>query len=299
MPTEPLIDWPQPFLELASFVASFLAAGAAGFWIAVLRRMPASAAGAEERRLFEQIAARAAGLGLAGAAINLALLASRLPGNAAQRHVTVPALVAGNPMLAIQITLMVVAILGFTFAAVRRTAGWPIAVVAVIAIPLRGAAFGQWARIVNPVHMLAGGLWIGTLFILVAVGLGTTLRSRLSSERRGAIAADMVNAFSPLALAASATLAIFGVITAWRNLKYLAALWTTPYGIALIIKLVAVAAVVAFGAWNWRRHKPRLGSEVAALALRRSASAELALAALVLVITAVLVSLPSPKLPGG
>jgi putative copper export protein len=41
--------------------------------------------------------------------------------------------------------------------------------------------------------------------------------------------------------------------------------------------------------------RPRLGTEEAAQAIRRSATAELAFAAVVLVITAVLVSLPAPK----
>ena len=299
MAAEPLIEWPKPFLELASFIAAFLSAGAVGFWFTVLRRMPGRRAGADERSLFERISVRAAALGLIGTMISVMLIASRLPGNAARQHVTVPALIGNTPMLAIQIALMILALLGFTFAVVRRTAGWPVAFIAVIALPLRGIAFGQWSRIVKPVHELAGGLWIGTLFVLVLVGLGTLLNSRLASERRGAIAAAMVNAFSPLALVASGLLAIFGVITAWRSLKYLAALWTTPYGITLIIKLMAVAAVVALGAWNWRRQKPKLGSEAGAHALRRSASIELAVAAVVLMITAVLASLPSPELPGG
>lgn len=56
-----------------------------------------------------------------------------------------------------------------------------------------------------------------------------------------------------------------------------------------------VAVVAAFGAWNWRRQKPRLGSESGAVALRGSATAELALAGVALVITSVLVSLPAPK----
>jgi len=298
MPTEPLIPWPKPFFELANFIASFLAAGAAGFWIAVLRRMPGPTAGADERRMFGTIRARAATLGLVGAMIGIVLVASELPATAARQHLTVPGLVAGNPMLAIQIVLMIAATLGYTFAALGRAAGWPIAVAAVIANPLRAVAFGEWLRIVNPTHKLAAGLWIGTLFILVAVGLGTVLRSGLSSERRGALAAEMVYAFSPLALVASGVLALFGVITAWRHLKYVAALWTTPYGYALIVKLIVVAGVVALGAWNWRRQKPRLGSEGAVFALRRSASAELTLAAVVLLITAILVSLPTPKLPG-
>jgi putative copper export protein len=82
-----------------------------------------------------------------------------------------------------------------------------------------------------------------------------------------------------------------------RHVKYLAALWTTPYGLALDVKLGAVAAVVGFGYWNWQRLKPRLGEETAARELHTNARYEIAMAGLVLVITGVLVSLPSPKLP--
>ena len=87
---------------------------------------------------------------------------------------------------------------------------------------------------------------------------------------------------------------LFGVITAWRHLKYLSALWTTPSGYALLLKLALVAAMFSLGAWNWRRQRPRLDSESAATALRRSAWSELAAAGLVLLATAVLVSLPTP-----
>ena len=121
------------------------------------------------------------------------------------------------------------------------------------------------------------------------------LSAPLAADRRGALAARMVNQFSPLALGSAAVLTTFGVITAWRHLKRLDALWTTPYGYALIAKLCVVAGVVALGAWNWRRQKPRLGTEGGAIALKGSATAELALAGVVLVLTAVLVSLPSPR----
>ncbi len=53
--------------------------------------------------------------------------------------------------------------------------------------------------------------------------------------------------------------------------------------------------VVALGAWNWRRVRPSLGDEGSELTIRRSASMELAFAALVLITTSVLVTLPSPK----
>jgi copper transport protein len=167
----------------------------------------------------------------------------------------------------------------------------------VIGGSLSGALSGQWARLVNPVHMLAAGLWIGTLFVLVVAGLAIVLRQEGARERRGPVVAGMVNAFSPLALAASAVLVLFGLITAWRHLKYPAALWTTPYGYALIAKLCAVAIVFALGAWNWRRQRPSLGSAEAAVGIRRSATAELAAAAVVLVVTSLLVSIPAPRAP--
>jgi putative copper export protein len=66
-------------------------------------------------------------------------------------------------------------------------------------------------------------------------------------------------------------------------------------GVALIVELCVVLAVVALGTWNWRRQKPRMGTEAGALALRRTARAELAVAAVVLAVTAALVSLPSPR----
>jgi putative copper export protein len=56
--------------------------------------------------------------------------------------------------------------------------------------------------------------------------------------------------------------------------------------------------VAALGAWNWRRVRPRLGSEDSVAEIRRSSAMELAVAAVVLAVTAVLVNLPAPTLPG-
>jgi putative copper resistance protein D len=98
-----------------------------------------------------------------------------------------------------------------------------------------------------------------------------------------------------LALTASAVLVLFGVIIAWEHLHVLSNLWSTPYGVALMVKLVFVAAVFALGAWNWQRQRPSLGNETAALAIRRSATSEVAVAALVLAATSVLLSIPAPR----
>ena len=60
------------------------------------------------------------------------------------------------------------------------------------------------------------------------------------------------------------------------------------------MKLIAVAGVAISGAYNWQRIKPRLGTDAATNQLQRSASAEIVLALLVLVATAILVALPTP-----
>jgi putative copper export protein len=190
-----------------------------------------------------------------------------------------------------------VGIVGLGLAAARRKAGWALAAVGVILGPLTGIVDGQWLRMVNPVHRMVAGLWLGTLFVLLVAGLDSVLRDARVRDRRGAMVADMVNGFSPLALTCGIILVLSGLVTAWRHLNPLSSLWTTPYGWALMVKLALVAVVFALGAWNWRRQRPMLGSEDAAIAIRRSTRRELTAAVLVLAATAIVVSLPSPRPP--
>jgi putative copper export protein len=300
MENEPLLSWQEMLTQLVGFVALFLAVGAIGFRLVVRRAGRGQGNDLERAALREasdRASSTAASLGIGGALVSLLLMLTRLPALAARRHLEVGQLVTQDRMTQAQIVLAIVAILGFALAITRKPAGFPLAAVGVFAGTLRAAFFGQWARLVNPAHMLAGGLWIGTLFVLVVAGFPAILGARALGERRGPAIAALVNAFSPLALGSAATLALFGVITAFRHLTPFAALWTTPYGYALIAKLSVVAGVLALGAWNWRRQRPRLGGEAGALAIRRSAATELAVAGVVLVLTAILVSLPAPKRP--
>jgi putative copper export protein len=294
---EPLIEWPEPFVHLFEFAGAFLAAGAIGFRYSVLRgRLGASSDGADAP-VYQEGARRAATIGLVGALMVLGYIALVVPKLAARRHVTALQVMTGDGLTAAWIGLSLLALLGFGLARAGHRAGWTLAAVGVVAATLRNAFVGQWLGLVNPLHLLAGGLWIGTLFVLVVAGIAVARRHPAAAEHRGAIVSDMVNRFSPLALGATAVLVAFGGITAWRHLKYPAALWTTPYGLAFVAKLLVVLVVVALGAWNWRRQRPLLGTEAAAAGLRRSATAELAVAGVVLLITSILVSLPSPKRP--
>jgi len=302
MQAEPLITWSEPAREFVGFVAQFLALGAVGFRFTALRdRVSAQAAatGAApllgEGDIYRHAARRAATLGLLGAVIQAVMRWSSLPQAASRAHLTVGQALMSNFQIGAPVWLLALAIIGFALGSAGVRAGWWLALIGEVVGPLLPLFSGKWLSLVNPVHRLVGGLWIGTLFVLVVVGLATVLGDERSKERRGAVAADMVNGFSPLALTCGGLLVLSGLITAYRHLSPFSSLWTTPYGWTLLVKLCFVAGVFALGAWNWRRQRPQLGSEGAAVAIRRSSRAELTLATCVLVATAILVSLPSPQ----
>jgi putative copper export protein len=229
--------------------------------------------------------------------IRVVLMINDLPGMAARKHMSSGAFLTSDFLTAAQAALALLALVGFLLAWRGVGAGWLLAAIGVVAIPFRFVLLGQWSRLVNPLHVLAAGLWIGTLFVLLTAGLTLVLRHESARDRRGRLAAEMVNGFSPLALTASGFVALFGVITAWKHLTPLSSLWTTPYGYALLVKLAVVAVVVSLGAFNWKRQRPTLGSDQSAVSITRSSRAELSAAFVVLLITAILVSLPSPKRP--
>lgn len=265
--------------EFIGFLPYFGIFGALGFYFLVLRRTP----GLPPESAAATAARRAGLIGLAGSLLLLVLALLAL-GNARSRT-----------QVLTQIVLA--AVLAACFVLWRRHAAWIVAALAGVVLTFRNLPSGRWQALVNPLHVTAAALWIGSLLVLVVAGLPAVLRGAVPADRREGLIAEMVARFSNLALAAAALLGATGVTTAWLHLKYLAALWTTSYGYALIAKLCVVAVVAALGAWNWRRMRPRLGAEGAARALQRSATTELLFAGVVLAITAVLVSLPSPQLP--
>jgi putative copper export protein len=69
------------------------------------------------------------------------------------------------------------------------------------------------------------------------------------------------------------------------HLEHLSALWQTAYGQTLLIKLALVATTLMVGAYNFRRVQPQLVSEEGTAHLRRSASVELLLGFLIIVVT--------------
>lgn len=179
-------------------------------------------------------------------------------------------------------------------------AGWALASLAALTVagsaPFTGHAVAQAGWYTVPIalqaaHVLAAGVWIGGLFVMVLVGLSAPARHPVLAPAPGAA---LVNAFSPLALGGAALLALTGVVTTVLYLHAVPDLWTSRYGLTLLLKLAMVAAVAVAGYVNWQHVRPRLSSPGGADVLRRTGTVELLLALAVLAITAVLVGLPQP-----
>jgi putative copper export protein len=181
-----------------------------------------------------------------------------------------------------------------------RAAGWMGAAAGTVLLSAVPALSGHAASVdrmsgiailSDTVHVLGAGVWLGTLMAVLAVGIPAALSVRGGAE--GAVAA-MVRAFSPMALAGGAAVGITGVVNALFQVHTVSGLWTTGYGWALLIKLVLLAGVGALGWYNWKRVLPVLDAEGGTQRLRTSARAELGLGAVVLLVTAILVALPTP-----
>jgi copper resistance protein D len=150
------------------------------------------------------------------------------------------------------------------------------------------------AVLTDALHVLSAGAWLGTLAVMLVVGMRVVVRE--ASGGRVAALATMVNGFSPLAITCASVLVATGVFAAWLHLGSLPVLWRSSYGLVLFRKLVVVAMLLAVGTYNWKRVKPSLREAGAdgARRLTRSGSIELGLALVVLLMTAVLVASPTP-----
>lgn len=273
-----VVEWPKPFIEYAGFLAAYGTIGAIAFRYAVLGRANVA--------MHDEAASRAAWIGAGSSVLGVIYLI--VAALTSKKNHMVPMV----PMSAI-----VIAGVAFVIAARHITWAWAVAALATFVFAVRSMHLDKWTSTVNPLHVIGGALWIGTLFVIVAGGLPAALHAQVPEEQRGPAVGWLVRAFTPVALFGASLLALTGVITAVRHVKYLAAMWTTPYGFTLDVKLLAVLVVVAFGYWNWQRLKPRLGDEVAARELHVNARYEIVMACVVLVITGILVSIPSPKMP--
>ena len=196
-----------------------------------------------------------------------------------------------------QAGVAVLAVVGAAWWTRQPRGGWWLTALAAagawITLPLTGhaASFDTFLpHLAQVAHGIGAGLWVGALAVVVAALLP------LHDKRQGpGRVTDLVRRFSPMALAAVATIVLSGVVTGAFYLASVDDLWATPYGRALLLKVVLFLATGAVGFYNWRRLTPRLGEASGPGRLLRSARLELLLAAAVLMVTAVLVHLAMPR----
>lgn len=151
---------------------------------------------------------------------------------------------------------------------------------------------GSLAFLADVVHLTAASIWVGALaFTLLAL-----LRA---GEDRWPLAARAVPVFSLLAVVSVVTLILAGVIRGYEEVRAWHGLWDTTYGQLLLAKVALVLPLLALGAYNNRYAVPRLRRQIAsALEQRRfvrAAGVEVAIMAIVLGVTSVLVTEPPAK----
>jgi len=288
-----------------AFLALLAVLGAVAFRLGVLARVSDIGAGAREG-IAAELAARAlllAGVLLLATATKLYLQNRMMSGSAASdlAHMeTMSMETHWGAAWRLQFGAVIGALIGFAMAWRRVAGGWAVAglacVVLATGVALSGhaAAAPDWrilAIVDDALHILGASAWLGSLLWLFVVGVGA---ARLAPEERTRRVTSLVTAFSPVALGSAAIVVLTGVVSAWLRLGSIPALWSTSYGQVLLVKLLFLAGVIGTGFYNWRVVQPALGTQSATARFRRSASSELAIGAIVIVVTAVLVAMPTP-----
>jgi copper transport protein len=289
------------------FVALFFLIGAVSFRSVILARIPAQQL--ESDGAFRDVATiGAATAGMIAAVILVLTSVIKLYGETAGLH-DVPARTIlfatswGWAWLA-QMTACVLAVIAFGMAhrGGKNRGSWTLATICALILAatpaLTGHAIGSdealFAVPLDVLHVLAGAAWLGTLAMILFVGVGAAAKAP-GDISIGSRVATLINAFSPLALICGGAVVATGIVTSLLHLEPISRLWTSAYGMTLIVKLALVSLLFSVGAWNWRRVKPNLGGPEGVRALRFSAKLELSASMLVLAVTAFLVALPLPE----
>jgi len=153
---------------------------------------------------------------------------------------------------------------GITFVA-------PAAFLAIVLLPLGGHAAAveppAGAELADVLHVASACIWAGGILTLATL--------QPPGGWRGAEARGLLDRFGGIALIAFAMTALTGVLRATEQIHGLGDLWTTSYGIVLVLKGVGVSIMLLLSL-AWRRGLPVARAEAAAGLLVVAATAVLA-----------------------
>ena len=186
------------------------------------------------------------------------------------------------------------------FAGRSSAVGWIVAAVGAVLVCLSEALTGHSAAssrsalavAADVTHVLGAGGWVGglaALLLSVFPAIGS-----LDRAREPQIGSKVVRAYHASAVECVLLVLTSAFVAAWLRLPTVDALWTTTYGRVLVIKFCLVLVILAFGWHHWRSAVTVDWTSRTADNFRRSAAAELVVGAIVVAITAVLISTPLP-----
>jgi putative copper resistance protein D len=138
-------------------------------------------------------------------------------------------------------------------------------------------------------HLLCAAFWLGALAPLLIIARN---RNDSQIEAIAAIAAR----FGKVALGVVVLLLSAGLSLLWTLIRDAAQFWSSDYGRMMAIKLLSVAALLGIAAVNKLYLTPQLlrGNPRAFTLFRRSVQTEMAVGALILLITAAFTTLTGP-----
>ncbi len=294
-------------IRWAQFVALLILIGAFAFKYVVLgllrRREPQSPLPAMVARRLESIVVYTAAMLVTIALVRLIAQSYAMHG---ENQSVVGAMI---PMMTgttwgigwiVQVVGCVLILAGLRIARATSKAGWGIAVIGVVLTASSPALSGHAAStpdvapvaiVADALHIIGAGGWLGSLLFVIIVGIPAAMT--LKADEKGNAISSLVNSFSPTALAFAGLAAATGVFAAWLHVGSIPGLWETKYGQTLLWKLGVLSIVAGTGAYNWLRVRPALGKPEGTRRLRYTARVELAVALVVVAITAVLVATPT------
>ncbi|MFD0917570.1 copper resistance D family protein [Pseudahrensia aquimaris] len=274
--------------KFASYVGCFVAIGSALYLFATSQLQDDLKAGL--RRIIVSMAA----VGLAGSLAQIVVQAGRLLDDGISGMVD-PEMIGlvSNAPLGTSVLLRVLGLAALTAFALRipaaRWFGYTGALLTASSFSFVGHATGDPRLVLAALvtlHLLGVSFWIGALW---------PLRKSVATKSNLSVAGGLAHEFGRQAMWVVGGLVVAGSVLAFLLVGSPLALISSQYGLTLLLKLAAVAVLLALAAANKIRFVPALRKESVSAAghLRKSISLEMAVVALILAITAVLTTVTS------
>ncbi len=195
----------------------------------------------------------------------------------------------------------IVVTVGLMMARSIMRAGWAVAALGVVAVCTADALTGHSGSSrhafvavgADLTHYLAAGGWIGGLVAVLLSGLPAL--KVIDDVERPLAGARLVRAYHRTALECVTLVVLSALVAAWLRLGSIGALVTSEYGRVLLLKVGFVVIVLLFGLFHWQRVVSVEWDADTKFRFQRSATLELLVGAIVIAMTAVLVSTPLPE----